>query len=255
MAETSSGGCMRSAARSSASTRPSASASATRSAGSGSTPSSTRASASPTGSSATSGSLHAVYSRLAAALLDEMDALNAHAALDRLHHVVDRQACDRDGGERLHLNASLAGELAGSAHDQARELVVGRDVDLDFGERERVAERDQLVRLLRRHDAGDACGTKHVALLGIAFEHEIERLTRHQHAALGHRDAFGGSFRGHIHHAGLAALADVRESSCHYLAADIRAGLRASSALVAAETSFCRIRLSPIRKEIGRASC
>jgi hypothetical protein len=46
-----------------------------------------------------------------------------------------------------------------------------------------MAERDQLVRTLCRHDRGDAGSAEHVALLGIAREHEFERLRRHHHAA------------------------------------------------------------------------
>ena len=158
-------------------------------------------------------SLRPVDARLAAALFDQMNALDAHAALGRLHHVVDREARDRHGGERLHLDAGLAFELAGRAHDQARELLVRRDVDLDLGQRERMAERDQFVRLLRRHDAGDARGAEHVALLGVALEHEIERLRAHHHAAFRDGDALGRGLVRHVHHAGFAALAEMGESS------------------------------------------
>ena len=66
---------------------------------------------------------------LAAALLDQPDALDAHAAIDRLGHVVDRQAGDRDGGQRLHLDAGLSARLGLGAHDEAGQRVVGRDVD------------------------------------------------------------------------------------------------------------------------------
>src|SRR5262249_59554140 len=43
----------------------------------------------------------AIAAGLAAALLDQPDAFDAHAALDRLRHVVDRQARGRHGGQRL----------------------------------------------------------------------------------------------------------------------------------------------------------
>src|SRR5690242_18804149 len=46
----------------------------------------------------------AVVPGLAALLLDEMDALDADAALDRLHHVVDGEARNGHGSERFHLN-------------------------------------------------------------------------------------------------------------------------------------------------------
>src|SRR3954467_1283564 len=132
IAETSSGGCVRRAARSSERTRPSASLSATRSAASGSTRSSTRASASATGSSATLCSLREIRSRFAAAFLDQADALDAHAALHRLLHIVDRDARDGHRRARLHLDAGLAGELAGPAHNEAGQLAIRRDVDFDL---------------------------------------------------------------------------------------------------------------------------
>ena len=109
MAETSAGGCVRSAARSSASTRPSASASGTAPRAAASTPSSTRCERlGDRQQRHVSYSFARYWPRFAAALLDQPDALDAHAALDRLHHVVDGQAGDRDGGERLHLDAGLA---------------------------------------------------------------------------------------------------------------------------------------------------
>ena len=42
---------------------------------------------------------------LAAGLVDEADVRDAHAAVHRLAHVVDRQGGDADGGQRLHLHA------------------------------------------------------------------------------------------------------------------------------------------------------
>src|SRR5216684_6980400 len=158
MAETAAGGWERRAARSAASTRPLASAIGTFSDGSGSTPSSTRASASSTESSAISvlvlGRL--VETRLAAALLDEPDRLDAHAAFERLGHVVDRETGDRDRGQRLHLHAGSSGHLGGGADEQAGQVAVGLDLDLDLGERERMAERDQLMGTLGGENAGNA---------------------------------------------------------------------------------------------------
>jgi hypothetical protein len=74
-----------------------------------------------------------------------------------------------------------------------------------------MAQRDQFVGALRRHDAGEPRDAEHVALLGVALEHQIERLFRHQHAALSDRDAFGGGLGRDIDHAGLARLAEMGE--------------------------------------------
>src|SRR5258706_8174983 len=119
MAERSSGGRVRSDTTSAARTRPCASLRAADSGGNGTAPLSTRASASETDIiallSAMSASLHllggifsAIVPGLAAAFLDQADGLDTHAALDRLDHVVDGQACDGDRDKRLHLDARWA---------------------------------------------------------------------------------------------------------------------------------------------------
>src|SRR5262245_1685808 len=141
MAETSSGGWVRLAASSAASTRPWASCSGAASAGRGVAPSSTRLSASATGiSAATASPLRAIVAGLAAGFFQELDALDAHATFHALHHVVDGQAGDRNRGERLHLDAGLAGDLHGRAHHQARLLAVGVDIDGDLRDRQGMAE-------------------------------------------------------------------------------------------------------------------
>src|SRR5215467_9061186 len=102
MADTSAGGWVRKAARLSASTRPWACPSGTLSALRGAASRSTSARASATGNNATldlpqararlagfpsSPPRRPIMSRLPAALLDQPNALDAHAALHRLHHV------------------------------------------------------------------------------------------------------------------------------------------------------------------------
>src|SRR5262245_38420840 len=144
MAETAAGGWVRSAFRSSASTRPCACARGMGSAASGSASLSTSACASATESSAATALLHSlardlvrnpvpafrdharpIMAGLAAALLDQVDVLDAHAALDRLHHVVDGEAGDRRRHQRLHLDAGLAGDLHGGTDGEPGRLVVG----------------------------------------------------------------------------------------------------------------------------------
>ena len=117
----------------------------------------------------------AVVAGLAALFLNEMNGFDAHAALDRLDHVVDRQTRDGDGGERLHLDAGRAFDLHRRSHDAAGKLAIRRDVDGDLGQRKRVTKRDQLMRLLRRHDAGNPRRAQHVALLGVARDDQLQR--------------------------------------------------------------------------------
>ena len=63
-------------------------------------------------------------------LLDEAHTFDDHRFIDRLQHVVERQAGDRHGGQRLHLDAGLAGDFdfgcdadAGGYCDSAKSTV------------------------------------------------------------------------------------------------------------------------------------
>src|SRR5580700_4568545 len=127
----------------------------------------------------------------ATAFFDQPDSFDAHAALDRFHHVIDGETGDRYCGQRFHLNAGLAGDLDAGFDDDARQLGVRRDVDLDLRDGERVAERDQFVRAFGRLNAGDAGYAEHIALLGVTLAHDVEGFARHHHAAFSHRLALG----------------------------------------------------------------
>src|SRR4051812_41394055 len=63
--------------------------------------------------------LGAIMSGLAALFLDEVDALDADAAFDRLDHVVDRETRHRHRRQRLHLDAGRPGDLDGGADGAA----------------------------------------------------------------------------------------------------------------------------------------
>src|SRR5262249_35143441 len=107
---------------------------------------------------------------------------DAHAALDRLDHVVDGETGDRHGGERLHFDTGAPAHLHGGADLEARRLALRLDIDGDLRDGEGMAQWNQLVGSLGRHDAGDARGADHVALRGIALEHEVYRLSLHAHS-------------------------------------------------------------------------
>ena len=150
-------------------------------------------------------------SRSAAALLQQADALDAHAALERLHHVVDGEAGDRDRGQRFHLHPGPAIHLDACAHVKTRQLALRRNIYGDVRDGQGMAERDQLVGAFCRHDAGEARSPQHVALFGVAGKHEVERFCRHHHAAFCDCHAFGRGLRRHIDHARFAALAEMGE--------------------------------------------
>src|ERR1700724_1403577 len=156
MAETSAGGWVRRALRSSARTRPAASSSGTSSAGKGVACANTRSSASATEINATALLPNAKMTAAAAALFHEPDALDAHAAVDCLHHVIDGEAGDRNGGQRFHFDTGLAGHFYARRDANAGQLGIGRDVDVDLRQQQGMTQRDPFMGALGRHDAGDA---------------------------------------------------------------------------------------------------
>ena len=58
--------------------------------------------------------------RFAAALLHHTDTADLHCLVDGFGHVVDRQAGDRNGSQRLHLHPGLAGQLDGCLNAKPR---------------------------------------------------------------------------------------------------------------------------------------
>ena len=93
----------------------------------------------------------------------EADLANHHRLVDRLHHVVDGQRGDRDGGEGFHFDAGLAGGADGATMSKPARVVVRST--LDVGQRQRMAQRDQLRRALGGHDAGQPRGLQRIAFL------------------------------------------------------------------------------------------
>ena len=81
--------------------------------------------------------------------------------------------------------------------------------DVDVRERQRVAERDQLARPLRRHDPGELCGRERVALGQLA--EALRRLGRHAHGRLRDGAPPRERLRADVDHADVAGLVDVRE--------------------------------------------
>src|SRR4051794_7928191 len=81
---------------------------------------------------------------LAAALLQQAQAVDNDAALDSLDHVVEGKRRHRAGGERLHLDAGARGRRRLGLDPRLAGLTVDLDRDVDVGERQLVGEWDQL---------------------------------------------------------------------------------------------------------------
>ena len=201
-------------------------------------------------------SCDAIVTGFAALLFDQADAVDHHAALDRLDHVVDGQARDRDGGQRLHFDAGLAGDRHGGA--ERRSPAAQRRVRCRPSPWTAPADgtAGSVRGALGRHDAGDAARCR--------ARRPSWRRPRRIRSSVARRISTRPSATAMRSVAGLAETSTMRASP---LLADMGEGgfaddLRASSgvrwaaarrrgrssARVAAVTSACRIRLSPTRK-------
>ena len=172
---------------------------------------------------------------LAAGFLEQANVRDGHRAVHGFRHVIDRQQRDRDGGQRLHLDAGLAvcrGQRGGG--DAA---IVEREVERHAGEGQRVAERDKVGGLLRRHDPGDARDGEHVTLLRRTIADRGERVG-------GDGDAAGGDCPP-LRHRLVADIDHMRGA----IGVEMREAAQPTSARVAASMSSARISASPIRKQ------
>src|SRR3954454_16289513 len=88
--------------------------------------------------------------RLAAFLAHHLDALDAGGGVDGLDHVVERQSGHADRRQRLHLDPGSIGGAHGSGDADVRRTHL--ELDVDTGECQLVAQRDQVAGPLRGQD-------------------------------------------------------------------------------------------------------
>ena len=122
-------------------------------------------------------------------LLEQAYLLDFHPAVHRLHHVVDREQRNGHRRQRLHLHARAPLRLRHSPHPDPRKCCVGRRLHGDLVEVQRVTERDQLRRALRRERAGHLTHSQDVALGDRSLRYLPERVGRHADRPFGHRRA------------------------------------------------------------------
>ena len=147
----------------------------------------------------------------AAAFFHEPDALDAHAAVDRFHHVIDGEAGDRNGGERFHLDAGLAGHFYARGDADAGQLGIGRDVDSTCdNSRGWHSGINSWVRLAAMMPAMRAVPSTS-PFLASPLRTMSSVFAVHQHAAFGHRHARGGGLGRDVDHVGFAARAEMGE--------------------------------------------
>lgn len=134
-----------------------------------------------------------------------------HAAVNGFAHIVNRQQADRDGRERFHFYAGAADRFHRGLANDARRSVFGFKGDVDFGDGDRMAERNQVGAAFCALDRRNARDAQYVAFFVIAGLDGLERGRLHADGARGAGDAMGFGLGADIHHMRLALAVEVRE--------------------------------------------
>ena len=141
--------------------------------------------------------------------------VDGHAPVHGLAHVVDGEQGHLHGCEGFHLYAGGADgfhRCSTKYADSAQLVCAGScKFNSNAGQRQRVAQRDEVAGFLGRHDAGDAGDAQHVAFFGVAGFDEGQGGGQHFDAAAGDGDAVRGGLGGHVDHVGLALGVKVGE--------------------------------------------
>jgi hypothetical protein len=110
------------------------------------------------------GWLSAASPGLSASLGRHLDAADHHRSVDCLEHVEQGEAGHANSGERFHFDAGDPVRSHLRIDSKSGERLVELDPDLGFGQRQWVAERDELGGALGGHHPGELGGRDHRAL-------------------------------------------------------------------------------------------
>src|SRR5216684_2435681 len=142
---------------------------------------------------------------------EQPNRLDLHPPVRCLHHVLNRQQGHRDRRERLHFHPRPPYRLSGRPDPHSRQPFVQRRVDFHVVQPERVAQRDQLGRPLRRQRPRHLTHRQDVALGHLLLGHQPERFARHPDRAFRHRGAHRDGLVPNVHHARPARLVHMRQ--------------------------------------------
>ena len=143
-------------------------------------------------------------SALAAGLFHQMDLAQLHALIHGLAHVIDGEQGGGNAGQGLHLHAGHAAGLDRAASFHGPALGQQVKLDLHLGQRQRVAQGDQLAGALGGHDAGYPGHAQHIALFHGAALHGGKGIRIHGNDAVGRGLPGRDRLFAHVHHHGVS---------------------------------------------------
>ena len=149
-------------------------------------------------------------SRFAFRFFDQSHIGDLHFLINRFAHVVNSEKRDRDSGECFHLDAGLRNRARGAGNFRA--LARGDDVDLHIAQRQGVTKWNQIRRLFRGLNPGEARSRENISFRDSIFRNQIEGLSLEFDFSFRNRGASAHRFAGHIHHLGAAIGSDVRKT-------------------------------------------
>src|SRR5882672_9587947 len=169
-------------------------------------------------------------------LLLEPQLVQRHAAVDGLHHVVDREQARRHGGERLHLDAGPAAAFDSRDHRHGRDAPPQLEVDRHPRDGDGVGEGNQVGGAFGRLDRRHPRDAQHIALPGLARRDEAECRRAHRDTAGGDRDAMGARLGSDVDHARGTTSVEVCQLSVRFSghAGRYHKHMRATAWLIAA---------------------
>src|SRR5512134_1285145 len=135
-----------------------------------------------------------------ASLLDQAHHHHFRSPIGGLHHVVHGEAPHRYCRQRFHLDSGPACHCRGRPQADSRQRFVQLGADLQVIQCDRVAQRDQLRRPLRRHHPRQLRRGEDVPFLHGLSRHEAICLDRHPHGSLGNRSPLRFGLLADVHH-------------------------------------------------------
>ena len=133
----------------------------------------------------------------------ELDAVDGHAPVHGLAHVVNGEQGHLNGRQGFHFHAGLPGDLGRRGADHARRVRQDFEFNGDTGQSNGVTQRNQIAGFLGPLNTGNAGNAQHIAFFGCSRGDQGQSTGQHVNATTGHSHTTGQGFAAHIDHVGL----------------------------------------------------